>query len=69
MCVNWGEYLVGTLQGIQMAESIHVRFENNERAFRITIRQGGEPWWRSDMTPVNSTATLSPYVALATRTT
>jgi HK97 family phage major capsid protein len=69
MCVNWGEYLVGTLQGVQMAESMHVRFENNERAFRVTIRQAGTPWWRSTLTPVNSTTTLSPYVALQTRTT
>lgn len=69
MCVTWSEYLVGTLQGIQMAESMHVRFENNENALRVTIRQAGTPWWRSALTPVNSTETLSPFVALATRTT
>lgn len=67
LCV-WSEYLVGNLQGIQTAESMHVRFENNERAFRFTMRQAGAPWWRTTLTPVNSTNTLSPFVALATRT-
>ena len=66
---TWSEYLVGNLQGIQTAESMHVRFENNERAFRFTLRQAGEPWWRTALTPVNSAETLSPFVALTTRTT
>jgi HK97 family phage major capsid protein len=67
---NWGEYIVGNLQGVQLAESMHVRFANNERAFRITMRQGGAPWWRSTLTTKNdSTNTLSPFIGLATRTT
>jgi HK97 family phage major capsid protein len=69
LCCVWSEYLVGNLQGIQTAESMHVRFENNERAFRFTMRQAGAPWWRSALTPVNSSSTLSPFVGLATRTT
>lgn len=68
MLCTWSEYLVGNLQGPQMAESMHVRFETNEMTFRITIRQAGEPWWRSALTPVNSAETLSPFVALQTRT-
>lgn len=66
---NWSEYLVGNLQGVQLAESMHVRFVNNERAFRVSMRQGGAPWWRSTLTPKNSTTTLSPFTGLATRTT
>lgn len=66
---NWGEYIVGNLQGIELAESMHVRFAANERAFRISLRQGGAPWWRSTLTPKNSTSTLSPFIGLATRTT
>ncbi len=69
MLVNWSEYLVGNLQGIQVAESMHVRFLNNENAFRVTMRQAGAPWWRSALTPVNSSDTLGPFIALATRTT
>jgi HK97 family phage major capsid protein len=66
---NWGEYIVGNLQGVQLAESMHVRFANNERTFRVTLRQGGAPWWRSVLTPKNSSSTLSPFIGLATRTT
>lgn len=69
MCCVWSEYLVGLRSGIRMAESMHVRFENNERALRITMRQAGAPWWRSALTPVNGANTLSPFVALDTRTT
>ncbi len=65
LLVNWSQYLEATYQPLQSAESIHVRFVNNERAFRFTARNDGAPWWRSALTPRNSAPTLSPYVALA----
>jgi hypothetical protein len=65
MLVNWSQYLEGTYQPLQSAESIHVRFVNNERAFRFTMRNDGAPWWRSALTPKHSSNTLSPYVRLA----
>jgi HK97 family phage major capsid protein len=61
---NWSQYIEGTYQPLQSAESIHVRFVNNERAFRFTMRNDGAPWWRSVLTPKNG-STLSPYVTLA----
>lgn len=64
-CFNWTQYLEGTYQPLKSAESIHVRFANNERAFRFTMRNEGQPWWRSAMTPKNSTNTLSPFVTLS----
>lgn len=64
---DWSQYLEGTLQGMDMQESIHVRFLNNERTFRATIRNDGQPWWKTALTPKKSTITLSPFVALATR--
>lgn len=67
LCVNWREYLEGTYQPMQTAESIHVRFVNHERAFKFWTRNAGMPWWRSALTPKNSTTTLSPYVALGAR--
>ena len=42
---NFAEYLEGTYQPIQGASSIHVRFLNNERAFRFVKRDAGAPWW------------------------
>lgn len=66
LCV-WSEYLEGVYQLLNMAESIHVRFVENERAFRFTMRCGGAPWWRSALTPKKSAKTLSPFVKLDAR--
>lgn len=63
----WSEYLEGTYQPLQGAESIHVRFLENERAFRFTMRNAGSPWWSSVLTPKNGANTLSPFVTLAER--
>lgn len=65
LCINWSQYLEGVYQPLKSAESIHVRFVQNERAFRFLLRNAGAPWWRSALTPKNSAPTLSPYVALA----
>lgn len=65
---NWTQYLEGTYQQLETAESVHVRFLNNERAFRMSLRNAGAPWWRSALTPKNSTSTLSPFVVMEART-
>jgi len=64
---RWSEYLEGTLQHFQSAESIHVRFIEHERVLKFWLRNAGAPWWRSALTPANSTVTLSPVVTLAAR--
>jgi HK97 family phage major capsid protein len=64
---NWSQYLEGTYQPLQSAESMHVRFEYNERTFRFLMRNDGRCWWRSALTPKKSTATLSPFVKLNAR--
>lgn len=66
--VNWGEYLEGTYMPFETAESMHVRFVENETAFRVTMMNAGALWWRSYLTPKNSTNYLSPVVYLAART-
>lgn len=63
----WSEYLEGTYQPMQQAESIHVRFVNHERAFKFWLRNAGAPWWDAALTPKNSSSTLSPFVVLQTR--
>lgn len=63
----WSEYLEGTYQQVEGAESIHVRFLYNERTFRFTMRNDGGPWWHSTLTPKNG-STLSPFVKLEART-
>ncbi len=67
LLLNPSEFLEGTYQPMQSAESVHVRFVNNERCFKFWIRNAGQPWWKSDLTPVNSSTHLSPFIALAAR--
>lgn len=62
---NWSQYLEGLYQPLQSAESMHVRFVNHERAFKFWLRNAGAPWWRSALTPNQSTTTLSPFVVLS----
>jgi HK97 family phage major capsid protein len=64
---NWSQYLEGTLSPLQSAESMHVRFESHERTFKFWLENDGRCWWRSALTPKNSSNTLSPFVTLATR--
>lgn len=64
---NFTQYLEGLYQPLQSAESIHVRFTTDERAFKFSIRNAGAPWWSAALTPKNSSTTLSPFVGLAAR--
>lgn len=61
------EYLIIEKGGIQSASSIHVRFVYDETTFRFVYRIDGQPLWNSTLTPANGSNTVSPYVALATR--
>lgn len=53
--------------GMQTAASIHVRFLYDESVFRFTLRLDAQPIWNSALTPAQGSNTLSPFVALATR--
>lgn len=53
--------------GPLQANSMHVAFATDEEAFRVTYRADGKPKWRTTLTPFQGTATLSPFVTLATR--
>lgn len=64
---NWTQYLEGTYQPMQNDESVHVRFVNHERTFKFWMRNAGQPWWKSALTPVYSSKKLSPFVVLDTR--
>lgn len=64
---NWSQFLEGTYQPLQSAESVHVRFVNHERTFKFWMRNAGAPWWRSALTPNKGANTLSPFVTLAAR--
>lgn len=63
----WSEYLHGTYQPLESAESIHVRFETHERTFKFWLRDDGQPWWKASLKPKRGASNLSPFVTLATR--
>lgn len=62
---NWSQFLEGLYQPLQSAESVHVRFVQHESTFKFWVRNAGAPWWRSALTPNQSTTTLSPFVIIA----
>ena len=65
--VDWSQYVGINKGGMQSASSMHVRFVNDEMAFRFVIRLDGQPAWSSALTPFKGTKTQSPYIKLDTR--
>lgn len=65
--VNWGEYATADKGGAQQASSIHLRFDFDETAFRITYRFDGSPLWKTSVTPYKGAAARTPFVLLAVR--
>lgn len=61
-----GEYVVAEKQAA-FTPSLHVRFLHDEMTFRFSLRVDGSPAWTSPLTPLNGSATLSPFVALEAR--
>jgi HK97 family phage major capsid protein len=61
------EYLWIDKGGIKQAQSIHVRFEYDEQAFKFTYRANGMPKRKSAITPFKGSDTISPYISLAVR--
>lgn len=61
------QYLLIDKGGINAASSIHVRFLYDENVFRFIYRVDGQPVWNSTLTPFKGSNTLSPFIALATR--
>ncbi|GAA2673813.1 hypothetical protein GCM10010400_39920 [Streptomyces aculeolatus] len=65
--VDFGYYLVGDRQAMQMDTSIHYKFGNDKTAVRLIERVDGQPWIKSAITPRKGSNTLSPFVKVATR--
>lgn len=64
---DFSEYLLVQKGGLEVAESIHVKFLTDEMAFRFIVRNNGQPMHDNPITPLNGTNTLSPFVLLETR--
>jgi len=61
------QYVMINKGGMNSASSLHVRFVNDEMAFRFTFRVDGQPAWNAPLTPAKGSNTLSPFITLATR--
>lgn len=66
---DMSKYLIADKGGVQTASSMHVKFEYDEMAFRVTYRIDGQPLLNKPITPYKAGAgnTLSSFVALADR--
>jgi HK97 family phage major capsid protein len=60
-------YAVATQGGPQTAVSMHLYFDTDQMAYRITFRIDGAPWWATALTPYKGSATQSCIVTLQTR--
>jgi HK97 family phage major capsid protein len=67
--VNLNEYVAITKagEGLRFDTSMHVRFLNDEMAFRWVYRVNGQPTWRTSLTPFKGTSTMSPFITLDAR--
>jgi HK97 family phage major capsid protein len=65
---DMSQYLLIDKGGIQSAVSMHVQFANDETVLRFVYRVDGQSLWSDDLTPYQGTNTVSPFVALASRT-
>jgi HK97 family phage major capsid protein len=61
------QYCLATRGEARMDTSIHVAFLTGEQAFRWQLRLDGQPFWKKPLTPKNGSNTLSPFIALASR--
>jgi HK97 family phage major capsid protein len=67
MLVDLSYYLIGDRQALTTSASPHVRFTTQETVFLFIERLDGRMWLDSALTPRNGSNTVSPAVALATR--
>ncbi len=68
LLVDLAKYIMIDKNGVEQAQSAHVAFLSAEQAFRFILRVDGQPSERSPKTPHIGSNTVSPFVALATRT-
>jgi HK97 family phage major capsid protein len=65
--LDLSQYLVIDKGSMQSAQSVHVRFLNDERVFKFTYRVDGQPLWHAPLTPFKGSATQSPFITLQNR--
>jgi HK97 family phage major capsid protein len=61
---DFSQYVIGEKGGLQVATSMHFKFDYDQQSFRFVLRYDGQPTWNSALTPIYSSSTLSPFVVL-----
>jgi HK97 family phage major capsid protein len=61
------EYFIADPEEIDLKFSGDLGFLTDEAAFRVRMRIDGMPSWATPTTPLNGSATVSPFIALAAR--
>lgn len=64
---DFSQYVLAHKDQVQQAMSIHVRFTNDETAFRLIYRADGQSIWQDQLTRFKGTTKVSPFVTLAAR--
>jgi len=67
---DFSQYITLTKAGageMETATSIHIKFVEDETAFRFVVRFDGQPWWASAITPKHGNNTVTPFVTLDAR--
>lgn len=59
--------MVSISKAMDAQQSMHLYFDTDETAFRVTFRLDAQPWWASALTPFKGSNTQSCFVTLATR--
>lgn len=59
--------MVSISKTMEAAQSMHLYFDTDQTAFRVTFRLDAQPWWASALTPFKGSNTQSCFVTLATR--
>jgi len=66
---DFSQYLMGqkAAGALLTSSSVHLKFDYDQMTYRFIFRIDGQSWWPSALTPRYGSATLSPFVALGTR--
>jgi HK97 family phage major capsid protein len=62
---DFGYYLIGDRKGVSVEESMHYKFANDQKVWRIIKRVDGQPWLDSAITPRKGGSSLSPFVGIS----
>lgn len=68
MLIDWSQYKLATIGGVNADSSMHVQFLTDQMCYRFTRRVDGLPTWQTVLTPYKGTSnTMSWCIALETR--